>query len=83
MRKRLRAHQAIRNHPGGTVPVEDVGAHKDFEKDSEIGAPPTPAKSITTISASASLWSEKHRLPDLPPLPTLAGEFSHGRMVLC
>ena len=42
----------------------------------EAGAPPTPAKS--TLSASASLWSEKPRLPDLPGLSSPDGEFLCG-----
>ena len=59
------------------VPVEDVDVQRKLNRDDEIGAPPTPAKSTASISASASLWSEKPRLPELPPLPTLEGEFSH------
>ena len=58
------------------APSEDVDALKKSNKDVESGAPPTPAKSAASISASASLWSEKPRLPDLPPLPTPESEFS-------
>ena len=60
---------------GGVIPVEDVDTRKSY-KDSEIGAPPTPAKSTASISASASLWTEKPQLPELPPVPKLEGEFS-------
>ena len=55
--------------------AEDVDAQK-LNQDGEAGAPPTPAKSTASISASASLWSEKPRLPELPPLPTLVGKFN-------
>ena len=65
---------------GGAVPVEDVSAQKKLDQDSEIGAPPTPAKSTASIRASASLWSEKPSLPDLPPLLTLPGEFLMGAL---
>lgn len=50
------------------APLEDVDGQKKLNKDIESGAPPTPAKSTASISASASLWSEKPRLPELPPL---------------
>lgn len=59
------------------IPLEDVDAQKKLNIDTEsLGAPPTPAKSTASISASASLWSEKPGLPELPPLPALEGELS-------
>ena len=60
------------------APSEDADAQKKLNKDIESGAPPTPAKSTASISASASLWSEKPRLPELPPLQTPESEFSCG-----
>ena len=63
--------------------VEDVDAQKKLNNDDETGAPPTPAKSTTSISASASRWSENPRIPELPPLPILEGEFLKDTPVAC
>lgn len=62
---------------GGVVSVQDMDVQKP-SNDDETGAPPTPAKSTASISASASLWTEKSRLPELPPLSMLEGESSHA-----
>jgi len=56
------------------VPPEDIDAQK-LTGEAENGAPPTPAKSTASISASASLWSEKQ---GLLPLPTPEGKLSCG-----
>ena len=58
------------------APLEETDAQKKLSRDIESGAPPTPAKS--TVSASASLRSEKPSMAALPPLPTTEGEFFCG-----
>ena len=60
------------------VPLEDVDAQKKLNREVESGAPPTPAKSTASISASASLWSEKPGVEGLPPLSIPEGEFYCG-----
>jgi len=56
------------------VPLEDANVQKKSNRGSENGAPPTPAKSTVSISASASLRSEKPGVQELPPLPTPEGK---------
>lgn len=58
------------------APLERVDVQKKLNKEAESGAPPTPAKSTASISASASLWSEKPSMAGLPPAPE--GEFFCG-----
>jgi len=60
------------------VPLEDADAQKKLNREAESGAPPTPAKSTVSISASASRWSEKPGAEGLSPLPTPKGGFSCG-----
>lgn len=56
------------------VPLEDIDVQK---KEADNSALPTPAKSTVSISASASLWSEKPGVEGLPPLPAPEGKFLH------
>jgi hypothetical protein len=56
------------------APLEDADTQV-LNRETEKGAPPTPAKSAVSISASASLWSEKPGVERLPPLPTPEGKF--------
>jgi len=56
------------------VPLEDPGAQEKLNKEAEDGAPPTPAKSTVSISASASLRNEKLGAQELLPLPTPEGK---------
>lgn len=60
------------------IPLEDKDAQKKLNKEAENGAPPTPAKSTASISASVSLWNEKPGVQDLPPLQTPEGELLCG-----
>ena len=63
--------------------LEDKDTQKKPNGEAESGAPPTPAKSTASISASASLWNEKRGAEELPPLPTPEGRFSADNMVSC
>jgi len=65
------------------VPLEDADAQKKLNMEAESGAPPTPAKSTASISASASLWSEKRGAEGLSPLPTPESESHVDDLILC
>ena len=56
------------------IPLEDKDVQKKLNEETANGAPPTPAKSTASISASASLWNEKPGVQDLPPLQTPEGK---------
>ena len=63
--------------------LEDKDTQKKPNREVESGAPPTPTKSTASISASASLWSEKRGAEKLPPLPTPEGGFSADNPASC
>ena len=65
------------------IPLEDTDAQKKSNWEAESGAPPTPAKSTASVSASVSLWNEKPGTERLSPLPTPEGKFSVDRLVPC
>ena len=60
------------------IPLEDKDVQKKLNKEAENGAPPTPAKSTASISASANRWNEKLGVQDLPPLQTPEGKLLCG-----
>jgi hypothetical protein len=66
-----------------TVPLEDTGVQRGLNREGESGAPPTPAKSTASISASVSLRSEKPGMEGLPPFPVPEGKFSVDKLVPC
>ena len=57
------------------IPLEDPDTQKKLNRKAESGAPPTPAKSAVSITASASLRNEKPGIEALPPPPTPEGVF--------